>query len=205
VITNPPKLLAGAATATGTTAGAVVVTRSLTGTAAATAEATGAVSAAVALAGTVAANSEASARVRTTNATISITGSHVEIEPRGLRTTLIARSLTVEVIVFRWKIGENLAPLRLTLKNTDGSPLDLSAADAVELRVRQPDGALVTWEAAITDDEAGEVEYAILASDLEAGGPGIWRFETKVDWGGGRCDILPSHGVSRFWVGGSLE
>jgi hypothetical protein len=205
VITNPPKLLAGASATTTAATGAATVTRSLAGTAAATVAATGAVSVDAALAGTVAASSGASARIRTTNATIPITGSHVEIEPRGLRTALFARSLDVEVIVYRWKIGENLAPLRLALKNTDGSPLDLSAADAVELRVRQPNGAVVTWEAVITDDEAGEVEYAILATDLDAGGPGIWRFEAKVDWGGGRCDILPSHGVSRFWVGAVLE
>jgi hypothetical protein len=203
VITNPPKLLAGASATTTAATGAATVTRSLAGTAAATVAATGAVSVDAALAGTVAASSGASARIRTTNATIPITGSHVEIEPRGLRTALFARSLDVEVIVYRWKIGENLAPLRLALKNTDGSPLDLSAADAVELRVRQPNGAVVTWEAVITDDEAGEVEYAILATDLDAGGPGIWRFEAKV--GGGRCDILPSHGVSRFWVGAVLE
>lgn len=85
---------------------------------------------------------------------------------------------------FHIKQNDRLRPLVRTLRNSDGSVIDLSSATSVAFRMVPLGGTTpkVAGSAAITDAEAGEVTYQWAAGDTDT--PGTYRAEYQVEFSG---------------------
>lgn len=72
-------------------------------------------------------------------------------------------------------VGDIGTALRLTVTE-DGSALDVSGAGNAYIKLRTPDGRLLTKNASFVDDGTdGQIQYVTQANDLDV--PGKWRIQ----------------------------
>jgi hypothetical protein len=81
--------------------------------------------------------------------------------------------------------GDNLPIIRLTLKNADGTPLDVSGATVkVYFRAADSDTVLSTLICIpVTNGSDGVVQFNFTGNTLQVD-PGLYEGEVEVDFGG---------------------
>lgn len=75
------------------------------------------------------------------------------------------------------KVGDYGTLVRFSLKNPDGSALDLTTSTGVVLRFRLPTGTIVDKTATITDASGGIASYSVEAGVFSVAG--TWRVEAR--------------------------
>lgn len=71
-----------------------------------------------------------------------------------------------------------------TIRDQDGTVVDISAATTKQLLLRKPDGTLLTKVASLTTTGTdGKMQYTTVANDLDQ--PGLWRIQGYVVVGAG--------------------
>ena len=108
-------------------------------------------------------------------------------------------------MTYSLKTGDLEPPLRAILSETDGTPIDLAAADAVTARIRRRGTAgelALEREAVITDAAAGEIE--LIWEEGETVTPGDYEAEFTIEWPDARPQTVPTRGTARFRIEDNL-
>lgn len=72
-------------------------------------------------------------------------------------------------------VGDYGTALRLTVSE-DGTAVDVSAATTKQIKLRTPEGRVLTKTASfVTDGSDGAMQYTLQQGDLDA--PGLWRWQ----------------------------
>lgn len=94
--------------------------------------------------------------------------------------------------------GDRRPTLTATLTE-DGSAIDLTAADGVELRALKSDGTTgFTGECSVTGASTGAVSYSFAAGDTDI--PGDYRLAFVIDWGSSIYQTVPTSQASTLRV-----
>jgi hypothetical protein len=95
-----------------------------------------------------------------------------------------------------WKTGDNFEPIRGTLLDDAGEPVNISGAESVRF-IASNAAIVVTGDATNLDDNTvpnrGRWEYFWEAEDLTTLGPGEPEVEIEVTWEPGRISTFPSN------------
>lgn len=80
-------------------------------------------------------------------------------------------------------VGDVGTVIQVTLQGNDSncvaSALDISAATTLEIRLKKPDGSVLTKNASfVTDGSDGKINYTTIAGDLDQAG--VWKVEAYV-------------------------
>lgn len=78
-----------------------------------------------------------------------------------------------------------------TLQDADGSPVDLSTAQAVQVKLRPPSGNVVTLTATVDNAAAGKLHADASAAQLAT--VGTWAAWAVATWADGR--VVKSYGL----------
>lgn len=82
------------------------------------------------------------------------------------------------------QVGNIGTVFRLTIKDCDGTAVNVSAASAKQIVFKTPSGVVKTRTASFTTDGTdGKIQYATAGSDLDEAG--VWRMQALVTIGGG--------------------
>lgn len=90
--------------------------------------------------------------------------------------------------IFYIKKGDTAPPLRVFLRQKDGTPINLSSATVV---FHMGDGKVASGSVTILDAPTGKVEYAWKAADTDTVGSFNSEFEIT---DGGKKQTVPSNG-----------
>lgn len=91
-----------------------------------------------------------------------------------------------------------------TLRNADGTPVDLTNATSVSLIVKQQGGAkYFKSTGTILDAINGVVSYTWASGDTDT--VGTFQMEFEVIWPTGRPETFPNSGYDTLIVGASLD
>lgn len=87
-----------------------------------------------------------------------------------------------------------------TIKDQDGTIVDLSDASVIEFIFDNPLGELLVVNGeAVNDGTDGQIQYVVQSGDL--GVPGSWKYQTHVGWPG----ISLYSSISKFKVIANLS
>lgn len=76
-------------------------------------------------------------------------------------------------------LGDIGTAFRLTILDCSGTPVDISAASAMEVIFRKPDSTVVVQTGVFyTDGTDGIVQYVTIANDLDQ--TGTWKIQAEV-------------------------
>lgn len=76
-------------------------------------------------------------------------------------------------------VGDEGFVFRLTLTNSDGTVVDISAFTTLNVLFGKPDGSALTVNGTlVTDGTDGKLFYATVAGDIDQ--PGTWRIQVHV-------------------------
>lgn len=93
--------------------------------------------------------------------------------------------------VLTYTAGDSEPSFEFTIYDRDGSPLDLTAATAVEFRAKLTTGAtLVTRSCVFTDRANGKAKATWATTDLAT--IGIYNVQVRVTWASGRWSSHPN-------------
>lgn len=102
---------------------------------------------------------------------------------------------------FYLKKGDTLPRISATLKNSDGTPVNLTGA-TVKFRMRAPGGPLkVDGAAVVVDAAAGKVRYDWTGADTNT--EGLFHAEWPVTFGSD-VETIPNNGFLKVLIGPSL-
>ena len=101
------------------------------------------------------------------------------------------------------KTGDTWPPLVATLTKGDGSPIDLTTATGVTIRMKSPSNAIRTGACTVTNAAQGIVSYTFIAADTAT--PGTYRLEWDIDFGSGKLQTAPNDDYRELLVVESLD
>ena len=106
---------------------------------------------------------------------------------------------------FHIKKGDRLPVFEATLLDGDGSPLNLSTASSVTLRLRERGSSAnlsIAGTCVVTSASKGEIEYRWGSGETDT--VGTFEAELVVTWSDGRVQTVPGRGMLRVVVNQSL-
>lgn len=66
--------------------------------------------------------------------------------------------------------------ITITIKDEDGSPVDISGAGSIILNIRKPDGSILEREPTLVSDGTdGKVYYQVQSGEFDSSG--LWKFQ----------------------------
>lgn len=105
---------------------------------------------------------------------------------------------------FYIKEDDTAPTLQATLKNPDGSAVDLSAS-SVDIRVAGARGGpnVVNEDVTVAEPSEGVIQYTFSDDDLDDSGR--YRVEFEVTYGTGNVETYPNKGYHTLLVGRNME
>lgn len=103
-------------------------------------------------------------------------------------------------MAYEIKRGDLEPPLDATLKQADGSAIDLTTAGSVKALIRHAHSGVVAVNRAITivDAAAGKVRVTWATGETDVAGP--YELEAEITWFSGRPQTVPSGPYYRFSI-----
>ena len=96
-------------------------------------------------------------------------------------------------------VGDIGTVFRTTIKDQDGTAVDVSSASTLQIIFKKPDGTILTKTAVFTTDGVnGNIEYPTISGDLDTAGS--WTWQARVVIGSTEWKGLDTNGLENKFL-----